>query len=342
MMGWGIVVVANFLLQLIKADFDLTAELFSALILFTYGVTVTHALRFVYQKLNLLSLSLLKITGAVMGLSLLGAMTMVMLALSSLYIYYSLTGQQEEIFSFNMLLGNLIGMFPMVVLWSTLYMAINYLLNWKQSEIDKLSLESALKDAQLNTLIGQVNPHFMFNSLNNIRSLINEDVDKARDAITQLSKVLRYSLTSHKSSLTQLAQELEIVTDYINIAKIQYEDRLDFQSNVPRECEKILIPPMLIQMLVENSVKHGIAETKRGGTLKLECEKVNEELVIRVSNPGTLKRNSSAFNSTGLGLDNIQKRLSLIYGALAHFEIQAQEDSVLVTLKLPIKIGRAN
>jgi len=235
-----------------------------------------------------------------------------------------------------MFLSNLVGIFPMVIIWSILYVAINYLIRWKQSEIEKLQLETSLKDAQMNTLIGQINPHFMFNSLNNIRGLMLEDVDKARDMVTLLSKVLRHSLASHKKNFISIKEELEIVENFLALAKIQLENRLDYQPHIQVNNWDFAIPPMIIQMMVENAIKHGISEVKGGGVLSLSIIEDGEKCHIQMTNPGALDKPSRTSTSTGVGLENIQNRVQLLYQGKAHFQLTEQDGLVTATLDLPI------
>jgi LytS/YehU family sensor histidine kinase len=128
-----------------------------------------------------------------------------------------------------------------------------------KSRETRLELESNLKESQLNTLKGQINPHFMFNSLNNIRGLMLEDVTAARNMLTSLSETLRYSLTKSESNSIALEDELDMVKNYIELSKIQLESRLQFESFIDENSLSTQIPPMIIQMLIENAIKHGIS-----------------------------------------------------------------------------------
>ena len=197
----------------------------------------------------------------------------------------------------------------------------------------RLKLESNLKESQLNTLKGQINPHFMFNSLNNIRGLMLEDVDRARNMLTSLSETLRYSLTKSNVNSIALEDELEMVENYIDISKIQFENRLQFETNIDKTSLNTQIPPMIIQMLVENAIKHGISNLKEGGKVKLLTSIENGQLLIEVTNSGKL---SSSPNSTQLGLKNIRQRLKLLYGEAATFSIKELGNKVVATIIIPI------
>jgi sensor histidine kinase YesM len=202
-----------------------------------------------------------------------------------------------------------------------------------QVKVSQLQLESNLKESQLNTLKGQINPHFMFNSLNNIRGLILEDAPKARDMITRLSEMLRYSLTKNGINTISLNEELQTVDNYIEISKIQFEERLKFNSTVNPQALNIAIPPMIIQMLVENAVKHGIGKIKEGGEVNLKIDVLKDELIIIVQNSGSLFISE---DSTKLGLQNIKKRLSLLFGNRASFILQENGNFVEAKIIIPL------
>jgi LytS/YehU family sensor histidine kinase len=173
----------------------------------------------------------------------------------------------------------------------------------------------------------------MFNSLNNIRGLMLEDIDRARNMLTSLSETLRYSLTKSDSNAIALEDELEMVENYIEISKIQFENRLRFNTNIDNYTLNILIPPMIIQMLVENAIKHGISNLKEGGTIILSTTLITNQLSIEVANTGIL---SQSKDSTQLGIKNIEKRLELLYGDAATFNIKEKENQVIATIKIPV------
>jgi sensor histidine kinase YesM len=220
-----------------------------------------------------------------------------------------------------------------IFLWTLIYLGIKFILSVNKNKAESLALSSTLKEAQLNALKGQINPHFMFNSLNNIRGLMLEDVDKSREMITKLSDMLQFALSKNTVDLIVLSEEIEMVDNYIALAKIQMEDRLVYEKKVAPETLSVAIPPMIIQLLVENAAKHGIANLKNGGRIALETTLENEELQLTVTNTGKL---SISENSTKLGLKNIQERLRLVYGPKASFSLQEVNEEVVATIKIPM------
>ena len=219
------------------------------------------------------------------------------------------------------------------VIWLFVFLTIKIYYQLKKVQLKQLQLEANLKESQLNTLKGQINPHFMFNSLNNIRGLMLEDVDKARGMLTSLSETLRYSLTKSDVNSISLEDELEMVENYIEISKIQFENRLQFKTDIVPGSLNKQIPPMIIQMLVENALKHGISNLKSGGEVRLTTTVNNEQLQIEVANSGTLHKSK---NTTQLGLQNIKKRLELLYGKEATFTLTEIENEVVATIKMPL------
>ena len=221
----------------------------------------------------------------------------------------------------------------MIGAWLVTYFVIKLLLKLNRDRIERLELNTNLKQAQLNTLKGQINPHFMFNSLNNIRGLMLEDVEKSREMLTKLSEILRYSMTKNNINSIPVAEELEVVDNYIDLSKIQFEDRLEFVKDIDEDTLALEIPPMVIQLLVENAVKHGISNLKHGGKIILSIKKDAELLKIEVKNTGKLQ---IAHNTTQLGLKNIRQRLKLLYADKASFYLSEIADEVVALIKIPL------
>ncbi len=334
--GWFLVGLINYLVQSVSPSFDWLGDLLASLLLATTGIFFTLGLRKAYQGLNIVAKKPVAMILPILSLSLVCAIVTVATGFMIIEFVTLLQGTRLDMFTFNNWLGNLIAIYPLVLIWSSIYLAVQYLMRWRQSELDKAQLESALKDAQLNTLMGQINPHFMFNSLNNIRGLMLEDVERARDMLTLLSKVIRYSLTAPKKERIPLNEELEIVDAFLQLAKIQLEERLVIDKQIAAGLEQCLIPPMLLQMLVENAIKHGISEVRGGGTLSIAIRKQAQQLVIEVCNPGDLNHSSATQQSTNLGVENIRQRLALLYSGQAEFSLHQQGEKVHAEVRLPL------
>ena len=215
---------------------------------------------------------------------------------------------------------NLTGQFITVFIWSALYFAYHFFEKSRNQELSNLQLEAAKQKAALSNLKSQMNPHFMFNSLNNIRALVDENPLVAKKSINELSNLLRASFNFSSSNLIPLREELKLVEDYLSLEKIRFENRLEINLNVSKEALSFLVPPMFIQTLVENGVKHGISKIKNGGLIDLTAKLETDFLIVTIVNDGVF--NPKNIDRTGTGIVNSKKRI----------ELQAKiEGSVLIT-----------
>lgn len=226
-------------------------------------------------------------------------------------------------------------------LWSALYFAVHFFRNYRNEEIKNLQYEALKHEVELNNLKAQLNPHFMFNSMNSIRALIDEEPNSAKDAVTRLSNLLRSSLLTGKKKFIHLAEELKLVKDYLALEKIRYEERLHTEIEINPELLFCLVPPLMLQTLVENSIKHGISTLPEGGKLIIEGQKDLHFFELSVLNSGVYKPGESN-SSTGVGLQNTKKRLQLLYGSRCKFSIENiqidKKPFVLTKLILPLNI----
>jgi LytS/YehU family sensor histidine kinase len=200
--------------------------------------------------------------------------------------------------------------------WVALYLAFALMRHRHRAELHQAQMSEALRTAELRLLRSQLNPHFLFNALNGLRSLIAEDTARARDAVTHLARALRYTLASGDQDLVPLERELEMVDDYLAIESMRLAERLTIERDIQADAGSVPVPAMLLQTLVENAIKHGIAELKEGGTVRISARVDGPELRLRVENP----RPSHATDSTGtggVGLRNASERLRLLYGTRA-------------------------
>ncbi|WP_199141059.1 sensor histidine kinase [Pedobacter sp. ASV12] len=213
-----------------------------------------------------------------------------------------------------------------------------YLYHYAQAEI-RASKESArlsliAKNAQLDNLTAQLNPHFFFNSLNNIKALINENPNSARRAIDLLSDLLRTSLYHRDHALITLREELDLINDYVELEKMRFEERLQVNFEVDPQILEAKVLPLSLQNLVENAIKHGIAQQPSGGVILVGISRQNGLLATTVLNPGTLQMKTN----TGLGLKNLQERLQLQFNGKASFNLEPLDvQTVLATLKTPLQ-----
>ncbi|MFL0298894.1 histidine kinase [Aquirufa sp. 2-BAHN-186B] len=220
-----------------------------------------------------------------------------------------------------------------LAIWMLIYFFFQYSKKQLAMEREKNQLERAIQETEGKVLRAQMNPHFVFNALNSIRALITEDPAKAKKGINQLSKLLRSSLLTERKKTISIAEELDTILDYLNLEKIRYEERLAWKIEVPKEISQAQIPPMLLQTLVENAIKHGIAHSSKEGLIQIKGEIASEMIHLQVINPGHLKTKGE---STGIGLLNSQNRLQLLFGETAHIDLKPlDKNHVLASVTIP-------
>ncbi len=220
-----------------------------------------------------------------------------------------------------------------LAIWMLIYFFFQYSKKQLVMERENNQLERAIQETEGKVLRAQMNPHFVFNALNSIRALITEDPAKAKKGINQLSKLLRSSLLTERKKTISIAEELDTILDYLNLEKIRYEERLAWKIEVPKEISQAQIPPMLLQTLVENAIKHGIAHSSKEGLIQIKGELQGNLIQLEVINPGHLKTKGE---STGIGLMNSQNRLQLLFGETAHIDLKPlDKNHVLASVTIP-------
>ncbi|MFC3121357.1 sensor histidine kinase [Agaribacter flavus] len=297
-----------------------------------------------------------------------GALVLTILALTflSLINYVPAEGSRFILF-FTIFGGNGLNMLLALFAWSAIYLSVV-----KARQV--YEVKAALSSSQLEVLVQQLNPHFLFNMLNNIRALILEDPARAREALAQLSDMLRYSLEQHQNTKVTVQQEYQMINEYLSLCKIQFEERLHFSANIHDGVEQALIPNMLFQLCVENAIKHGVAKIREGGLIHMEVYPLNDELYISFVNPVNTRQElegegqQGALQNTllnnidsrlgekkgGIGLKNMRKRLALLYAksaesrtsnntqAVTSLHLDISGNIATVTIRLPLEFKREN
>jgi hypothetical protein len=219
--------------------------------------------------------------------------------------------------------------------WMFIYTTIKSSQRALGHEIENLELQNTLKEAQLASLTNQLNPHFLFNALNNIRFMIHENPDHADHMVTTLADLLRYSLVTNQCEKVSIEQELAMVHHQLAISALQMEHRLDAKIDVPSELLKYSIPPMVLQMLVENALKHGIDHLDDVSTLHIQGMQKNNQISFTISNP--VLEQSPPVPGTGTGHKNIRKRLAILYGDKAGLRVESRVGLFSVSLYFPME-----
>lgn len=223
---------------------------------------------------------------------------------------------------------------PIIFVWLSIYILWHYIDFTNSEAIQKVKLESLIKELQLKTIKSQMNPHFIFNALNSIRALVDEDPQRARQAITELSNILRSSIQADQTEVTSLEKELNIVKDYLALEYIRFADRLDVEYEIDSVTLANQIPPMMLQTLVENAIKHGLSKQPGSCLIKIISKYDAGKHLLMVQNTGILDHE---FGQDGFGLQSTKNRLNILYRGNAVFDIyQCQPRQVTAKLIIPI------
>jgi LytS/YehU family sensor histidine kinase len=222
--------------------------------------------------------------------------------------------------------------------WLTIYFGLHAVWNYRQAEIDRWKLQARAETARLEALKLQLNPHFFFNSLASVRSLISEAPARARKMVGRLARLLREALQASDKKTVPLQDELSTTRTYLELEKVRFEDRLDWTIDAGEAALQRQVPYMLVQTLVENAVKHGIGQRRAGGTIRVEASVEDEEspLRLQVANPGELGKEADPERGSGTGLENARERLRLLFGEEAALTLaQSGPETVTATAQIP-------
>ncbi len=214
---------------------------------------------------------------------------------------------------------------------------IQYFLGLQNKEQEKSELAIKNKEMQISLLKSQINPHFLFNALNSISTLMNSSKEQARTVITQLSDIFRYALDSSTDQKVRLIHEVGFIDNYIRVQQVRFGDRLRFVKQVDVSCLGFHVPPMILQPLVENAVKYGIAPKAEGGTISLTVRREGSMIFFEVKDDGlgtnAIKVMDSS--SSGVGMANTDKRLKNYYGPGSGLKVEATPDGYAVSFLIP-------
>lgn len=327
--GWSFYVTINLLFFGLKPNSNLK-EFIIYMLQLPIGIGLTHLYRQFLLHYNILEKKFPVQLIFILGFSVLMGLTFFFHTTGLLILYGVIITDLSPFYMFQ-ITSNYTLVFA---LWSAIYFGFKYFENYKKVEIDSLRYAAANKESELSNLKAQLNPHFMFNSMNSIRALIDENPVKAKSAVTQLSGILRNTLLLNKSKVIPLSEELELVKEYLNMEQIRYEERLSYEFKIENEVLKCPIPPFIIQSQVENAIKHGISKLPGNGRIIVEAFKLGEFLKIKVSNTGKI---STEKPLTGVGFKNSIQRLQLLFGIEGQIFISELNNLVVVDINIPLK-----
>lgn len=324
LVGWGLfcsmIAITSYLQEELKGNTPY--KLFE---LYIFLILVTHGMRYVLVKLNWVNLKLTPLIPRVLFLNLTASVLLVLLINLSNILVFGESFIPLIQFVIQSLLYTIF-----FVMWSAVYLTYHLLRKSRKQELKNLMLEASHHEIELKTLRDQLNPHFLFNSLNSIRALIEIDPATAKSAITTLSNLLRNSLQMGKKSQVSVTEEVNLVKEYLRLEKIRFEERLTYKIDV-EVSNNIEIPPFLIQTMAENGIKHGISKSTTGGLIDIRIYKLEDKLMLEVTNTGGQYKPS---NIEGIGIINTKRRLAIQYGDNAGFSIKNEKGRVIAQVSI--------
>lgn len=327
-LGWGAIFSLSILGDYLDDGSIHPSTVQQTILMLVSAVFITNTYRQIVLKKKWLNLAIDKtvylvlISSTVLSLTLIGANQI-------LNVFYEEPGLNVKTF-----LAAFVVYFILTTIWNVVYFAYHFFEKSRKHEMKTLQLESTQKESELLNLKNQLKPHFMFNAMNSIRALVDDDPDLAKKSITQLSNLLRNTLQFGKRELITLKEELQIVNDYLALEKIRFEERLMYQQQIDESLNQTTLPPLLIQTLIENAIKHGVSKKTEGGEVSLEVLKEDKRLVINIKNVG--EYNPANGTNSGIGLENARKRLQILYGKNVEFKIGNVNNQVLTQVKIPV------
>jgi len=336
--GWGtFILIHSVLYYILGLSNGYHPHYFKSLFfLATTGLVITHTMRSVIQGMKILEFTLAR-----------QMIWFIVITLSFGLIYSSVTTAVEEAMGWEPLyyrtyqfvekwLKDSVGAILYITIWNLCYFIYHYISSLQRRILNEAQLASLVKELELKNIRAHINPHFIFNALNSIRALVDEDPEKARTAITTLSQLLRRSLQAEKGDVIVLEEELTMVKNYLSLEQIRFEDRLQVSFDIEPDTQYQKIPPMMLQTLVENAIKHGISQSVKGGIVHISSHFVADYHELKVKNTGKLSGNDQ---DKGFGLSSTKNRLKLLYHDKGKFEIREIDNNLVeATVVLPVQV----
>ena len=299
------------------------------------GFLATLMLRSLYRKLWLKSVAILG--AATLFASYVVAFFWQWLKNVLYYDWVKNDWQPEHLMDY---VGGVMGSFYIMLCWSGLYFGIKYYQQLQEQTEQTLKAVAAAHQAQLKMLRYQLNPHFLFNTLNAISTLILDGSNKtANQAVTRLSDFLRYTLDNDPMSRVTLGSELDALDLYLEIEKVRFGDRLIVEKDIDDHAKNALVPSLILQPLIENAIKYAISPVEDGGTLRISARAQHGTLILQLSDTGPgLGNGNNGQKSCGVGLKNTRERLQQLYGEAQAFTLAPNEPTGLtITINIPFE-----
>lgn len=302
--------------------------LLNLLIIILSGILFTHIQRYFFIRLGWLGLRLPKLLPLLFLSSILCSIAIAFIDIGTDYLT-NVNGISSQTLEVSDVLVGILAVLLLVLFWNAIYFTFHFFQKSREQEISNLELTASNRESELKNLRSQLNPHFLFNSLNSIKALVDIEPKKSKKSITRLSNLLRMSLELGRYNLVPFNKELVLVENYLELEKIRFEERLNVEWDIDKDLDAFEVPPFVLQMMVENAIKHGISNLKDGGIVRITLKKSAEGVVLEVMNSGDLKR----VVDLGVGIENIKKRLKIQYGAEASFQLIEKDGFVFAKMK---------
>ncbi len=298
------------------------------------GFWLTHLMRMVIQQTKILQLGFKKQLIALTILSLLFSFLIGLLIVTTEMLLRIQSINLTKISFLNIATRFAFSYFHFVLIWNLLYFTYHYVQKTRQQNIEQAKLENLLKELEITTIKSHINPQFLFNGLNSIRSLVTDDPARARKAITMLSNILRNSIQVDKAEKTLFEKELPVIKDYISLEQVRFSDQMQVNYSIDENTLDQPVPAMVIQHLVENAIKYGINADHQNTRIELYSEYKEALHCFGIISQGDLQ---SYLENESAALDEIRKRLFLLYGNTASLKVQeVQQQHISASVCLPL------
>lgn len=297
-------------------------------ILFGAGLLISHLMRTYMIRKNWLQLKFEKLLPRVLLISLLSSASLIVITFVIPQLINNFNWDKfNMIKAFNQIAAG----FVLFILWNSIYFTYHFFKKSLNQEIQNLNLAASQRELEIKTLRSQLNPHFLFNSLNGIRALIEIEPEKAKVAVSTLSNLLRSTLHISTHSLVPLRTEIEIIESYLDLEKLRFEERLQVEMEIDESILDYEIPPFLIQTLVENAVKHGIGKLIAGGKLRILARTTpTHQIEIIITNDGKIETK----DQKGIGMLNTRQRLNLHFPNNSKFDFYEENNQVICKINI--------
>src|SRR5579862_298901 len=335
--GWSFVGLSMLFFAHTFAQKVSSVYLWRTITVIAAGIISTHLLREFIKKMNWLLLPIEKILPKLIIAVIITTLVFILFQMSVYQVFNLYEYENRYKLDFmTRLLANVLDRGLYILPWTLIYYFYHYIDKSRKQQVDTLKMEALVKELELKTIKSHINPHFIFNALNSIRALIDENPGRARTAITELSNILRSSMQAEKLETVSFEKELNIVKDYLALEHIRFEDRLRVEYDIDEDTLDQPIPPMMLQTLVENAIKHGISKQVHGGNVKIISDFKDDFHQLIIQNTGYL--NGSVYDD-GFGLTSTKNRLQLLFGDKANFDIkEINGNTVEATVLIPVVI----